>query len=104
MSHSHTAMQQIKHVMCVCVQGKEGVIELLDLLKEELRLAMALSGKIHTQGTFMVETNTYYIKHFLRPPFVCLCVCRLSFCIRGEQVSGEESGIHLQDVRGESVA
>lgn len=34
--------------MGVCVQGEQGVTELLELLKEELRLAMALSGNANT--------------------------------------------------------
>lgn len=29
------------------IQGEQGVIEVLELLKQELRLAMALSGKTH---------------------------------------------------------
>lgn len=35
---------------------------------------------------------------------VCVCVCRLSFCIRGEQVLGQENGVHPQDVREEPVS
>lgn len=39
---------RVRQLMRVCVQGEQGVVELLQLLEEELRLAMALSGNSNT--------------------------------------------------------
>lgn len=39
-------------------QGEQGVIELLELLKDELRLAMALSGNKNT-GNVLCRKVTY---------------------------------------------
>lgn len=53
LTYLNTYRKAIKHQLswvttCISIiQGEQGVIEVLELLKQELQLAMALSGKIY---------------------------------------------------------
>lgn len=44
-------------MVCVSVQGEQGVIEILELLKKELQLSLALSGTTHTHTHTMKPWN-----------------------------------------------
>lgn len=43
------------------IQGEQGVIEVLELLKEELRLAMALSGNTHKRKYYIVYKQFWFL-------------------------------------------
>lgn len=61
--------------MCVCVQGEAGVIELLELLKEELQLAMALSGKKHTHRASALWRYTQLLFQVFSQTTLCMPLC-----------------------------